>query len=121
MNSLHFGVQIVDGLQKVSDGFLDELLIEATTFHEDVVHVLQAHLRNLKNEHKVLPLWPVYSERAEELSDPASAWMVAVLHLIDTGVQRRFAMAKRVAYVNFESDIAVLPENMALVNGPVCV
>ena len=118
MYCLHLRMQIIDSLQKVLDGFLHERLIKATTPLENMVHVLQAHLGDLQGQHQMLPFWPLYSERIEELSDFASAGVPVVLHLVETGVQRGLTMADRIANINLERDILVLPANAASAGPP---
>lgn len=56
MDSLYFGVQKVNCLEKLKDGSLDETLIEAAALREDGIHISEAHLRDLENKSGVRPL-----------------------------------------------------------------
>lgn len=77
MHGLSLCMKEIDGLKKLFDGAFDEVLFEATTLHEDSVHITQTHLGDLESEDDVVSMRTRDLKEGQKLPDVVDSHVFA--------------------------------------------
>ena len=100
-------VQEVKSFEKLLDSSLYKFLIESATFHEDRIHIANAHLRHLESEDDVFPMRTDHIEGSEQLPDVVGASMLAWQNPVQLLVEGQLTMPNRVVNVYLQGYILV--------------